>query len=301
MIRILRLARPQFLFASFVLYTFGALWAVLVGSRFSLSRILLGYLAIVPAHLSVSFSNDYFDIAADAFGSPSIFSGGSGILVRYPDLAQTAKRIAITLVVISIVFASFLNLWFSFSVLFSILIALGNILGWLYAAPPLRLSYRGFGELITAMIAGLLSITGYIAINDYMNLAGGIILPAVFLYGLAFILVVEIPDFEADYLGNKKTWVVRFRRGCSFVIVAICFLISTIYLFWLSRFWTHALSVNLFLMFFFSLLPLSVGLIGAIIRPTQKKTATWIVNATVLSLAAFLLLTNIYLMHFIFK
>ena len=174
-------------------------------------------------------------------------------------------------------------------------------MGWFYSAPPLRLSYRSCGELSTAIIAGLLFITGYIALNDYIILVGGILVPAVLLYGLGFILVVEIPDLEADFQGNKKTWVVRWGRGCSFVIVSVCFLFSTIYLFWLSQFWTHALNVYLPLISYLSLLPLGVGLIGAFIRPTQKKTATWLVNAIVFSLATFLFLTNICLIYFILK
>jgi len=61
---LLRLARPHFPVAGLLLFVFGAMWAVLWGAPFSLPRLLLGYLIVLPAHLSVSFSNDYFDSAA---------------------------------------------------------------------------------------------------------------------------------------------------------------------------------------------------------------------------------------------
>lgn len=80
MAKLLQLARPQFLITSVALFAMGAAWAIILGSPFSLARILLGYLIILPAHLSVSFSNDYFDVEADKHGKPSPLSGGSGIL-----------------------------------------------------------------------------------------------------------------------------------------------------------------------------------------------------------------------------
>src|SRR4030042_3147483 len=81
MSKLFRVARPQFFISGLALFAFGVAWAVLLGAPFSLSRILLGYLILLPAHLSVSYSNDYFDVDVDKHDKPTFFSGGSGVLV----------------------------------------------------------------------------------------------------------------------------------------------------------------------------------------------------------------------------
>jgi hypothetical protein len=58
MIKLLKVARIQFLIVGLALFVFGALWAVLLGATFSPLRLLFGYLVILPAQLSVHFSND---------------------------------------------------------------------------------------------------------------------------------------------------------------------------------------------------------------------------------------------------
>jgi 1,4-dihydroxy-2-naphthoate octaprenyltransferase len=60
-----RVARLPFLVAGLALYVLGASWAVLLGTSLSPMRLLLGYLVILPAQLSVHFSNDYFDEDSD--------------------------------------------------------------------------------------------------------------------------------------------------------------------------------------------------------------------------------------------
>ncbi len=68
MAKLLRLARPQFLISSLPIYFLGALWAILSGAHPLLTRLLLGYLVILLAQLSISFSNDYFDVEVDKLG-----------------------------------------------------------------------------------------------------------------------------------------------------------------------------------------------------------------------------------------
>jgi 1,4-dihydroxy-2-naphthoate octaprenyltransferase len=57
--------RFPFLAAGFLLYLTGALFAVSTGTPFSLLPFLAGYLVCGSAHLSVSYSNDYFDRHTD--------------------------------------------------------------------------------------------------------------------------------------------------------------------------------------------------------------------------------------------
>jgi 1,4-dihydroxy-2-naphthoate octaprenyltransferase len=156
MTKLLRVARPQFLMAGLALFVFGVCWAILLGAPFSLPRMLLGYLVLLPAHLSISYSNDFFDVDVDRHGKPTFFSGGSGVLVDHPELRNPAKWFAIALILCSLAFGILFQIVYSTPIWFSGLVLLGNLLGWFYSAPPLRLAYRGLGELAMILSIGLL-------------------------------------------------------------------------------------------------------------------------------------------------
>jgi 1,4-dihydroxy-2-naphthoate octaprenyltransferase len=142
MTKLLQVARPQFIISGLALFIFGAAWAVLLGAPFSLARTFFGYLILLPAHLSISYSNDYFDVDVDKYDKPTFFSGGSSILVDHPGLRKPARWIAITLILFSVALGIVFQTLYSFPIWFSGFVVLGNLSGWLYSAPPLRLAYR---------------------------------------------------------------------------------------------------------------------------------------------------------------
>jgi 1,4-dihydroxy-2-naphthoate octaprenyltransferase len=72
------LGRFPFLLAGFVPFTAGALLAFLLGARFTPAQFLLGYAAMAAAHLSVHYSNDYFDADADRFVETTRSPGEAG-------------------------------------------------------------------------------------------------------------------------------------------------------------------------------------------------------------------------------
>ena len=82
-----------------------------------------------------------------------------------------------------------------------------------YHAPPLKLSYRGFGELAVALCYGPL-----IALGTYLvqvrEVSPGLTLAALPLGLLiaGFLWVNEFPDYAADKSAGKKTLVVRLGR-----------------------------------------------------------------------------------------
>ena len=75
---LIRTGRFNFLAAGFLLYLTGTLYAVRTGTPFLLLSFLVGYLVCGSAHLSVSYSNDYFDRHTDDPDKRTAFSGGSG-------------------------------------------------------------------------------------------------------------------------------------------------------------------------------------------------------------------------------
>ena len=132
MIKLLLLARPHFLIAGIILFLFGASWAILIGASFSLLRLIFGYLIVLTAHLSVSYSNDYFDVEVDRLSTPTLFSGGSGVLVNHPELKRHAKRIALALILCSLVLGILFLITYSYPLWFLVYVLVANMLGWFY-------------------------------------------------------------------------------------------------------------------------------------------------------------------------
>jgi 1,4-dihydroxy-2-naphthoate octaprenyltransferase len=294
--RLLRLTRPHFMLASLALFIIGAAWAVILGAPASLPRLLLGYLVILPAHLSNSFSNDCFDMDADRFGSPTLFSGGTGVLVKHPESRRPAMRIAIALSVCSLILGILFVYLYSYPLWFLGLVLLGNLMGWFYSAPPLRLAYHGLGEVSTSLIAGLLIPgMGYIVARGDVDGAGLLFTPPLVLYSFAFILAVEIPDMEADRLGQKKTWVALLGRGFGFSMAGALLLAATGFFFFVSSLQAYVSALDFRILGCLSLLPLGPGIFGMLKRPLDRPASIRLVTWMVIALAVFFLSTDIYL------
>jgi 1,4-dihydroxy-2-naphthoate octaprenyltransferase len=300
MANLFRVARLQFLIAGVALFVLGGLWAVLLGAPLVFMRLLLGYLVILPAQLSVHFSNDYFDVDTDKPGDPTLISGGGGVLLEHPELREPVKWIAIGLICSSLTMGViFLTLyaypWWIFG-----LVLLGNLLGLIYSAPPFRLSRHGLGEVCYTLIAGILVPgMGYLAVKGTLDAGGLFFLPPLLLYGLASILSVEIPDMEADRLAHKQTWLARMGRASGFSAIAGLLMAATGYFFLAPLFFPGQVRMDTRILGVLSLLPLAVGLWGVVKRPLERQAATWIATGTVMTLAAFSILVDGYLIYLV--
>lgn len=89
----------------------------------------------------------------------------------------------------------------------------GLVLGWSYHGPPLRLAYRGLGELDVVLCYGpLLSMSTYvIQTNRYAWDVVWLSLPLGLLI-MAFLWVNEFPDHDADRAHGKNNLVVTLGR-----------------------------------------------------------------------------------------
>lgn len=141
--KIIQLGRFQFIFGGLLLFSFGALLALLLKAEFHLNQLILGYAIFITAHLSLHYSNDYFDVEVDKHNPPTTFTGGSGILVENPELREFSKWFAIVLTSLSVLLTIIFMIIFSFPLWFLLFVILSNLLVWFYSAPPLRLIDRG--------------------------------------------------------------------------------------------------------------------------------------------------------------
>jgi len=288
-----RLARPHFLLAGLGLYGLGAAYAVARGAPFEPAPVILGCVVVMLAQASLSYSNDYFDSEADRFTEPGLFSGGSGVLVKHPELRPLAIRIAGLLTAASLVLGIVTWVTYRYPVEILALLAAGNLLAWFYAAPPLRLAYRGLGELATAVTAGVLLPGMGVLVARHSFLPGDLVwIPPLLAYGFCFILAVEIPDVEADRLATKQTLPARAGRGPGFLAIAACSLVATVWFLLLPGAFSPLDSRVLMVA---SLIPLAAAAFAALRKPEARAPATRLANYIVVAVAAFFALVDAYL------
>ncbi|MGA2934079.1 MAG: prenyltransferase [Methanomicrobiales archaeon] len=289
----IRMGRLPLLFGGLLYYLLGALTAVAAGYPLQVPRILIGYAILGPAHLSVHFSNDYFDIDGDRRGRPTAVSGGSGVLAGRPDPRPRARSIALLLIAISFI----AGIWAYFTVLptpfLPALLVLGNGIGWFYSAPPVRLSSRGLGEAATAIAIGLLIPgMGYLVIAGSLGLSFLFAMLPLLLYGVAFILAVEIPDRQADALSGKRTFIVRNGVPAGMLLaLAATFLAIVLYSTApLTGILPPAAPVGVIALV--SFIPLASTLPANLREPRDEGDLMAFAQHTVLSLIAFAVLTD---------
>jgi len=203
----LRLGRPLFLFGGILLHGLGVLIALSIGETLNIAALIWGQIAVTAFQLMTHYSNDYFDLEADAANpSPTRWSGGSRIL---PD-GHIKPEIALVTAIISGLIGLFATLWLALVVqtgpLTLPLLLFALILAWSYSSPPLQLNMNGFGEVTGALlISGLTPVVGF-----YLQAGSLELLPflAVFPLGcfqFAMLLVINFPDAEGDAAAGKHT------------------------------------------------------------------------------------------------
>ncbi len=168
------------------------------------------------AHLGVNVSNDVFDAslgADDANVTPTKFSGGSrviqyGLLTR-GRMAGISAGLFLAAAAIGVV----LFVLHGSPALVAIAVA-GLVVGLGYTAPPLKLVYRGFGEVAVALAFGPLLLLGAYAVQTGGALAWEPLvasIPHALLVAL-ILYVNEIPDRRGDARAGKRTLPVRLSK-----------------------------------------------------------------------------------------
>jgi 1,4-dihydroxy-2-naphthoate octaprenyltransferase len=278
----------------------GSLLAVVSNVSFSIELFTFGYAIMFPAHLALSYSNNYFDISVDQYNQPIAISGGSKTLIKHPDLRMTCRNISIILMILSVTLTFAFMFIYSFSILFLIFVVFGNLLGWFYTAPPIRLAYRGLGELANMINMGLLMPgIGYWVMKGALDPFFFVFAVALFIYGLVFMIIVETPDMEGDIKGKKQTLVVKTGRKTTYLILLISMIISSIYFFSISILKLFSDYMNFTVVFAISLIPICIALIGYIYKPYTKKIATKVATVNMYSIISYLLIFNTYLLYVI--
>ncbi len=297
LLKFIKLGKPQFAVGLFFYFSLGALLAVLFGAEFVLSKFILGYVIIFLSTWAVHYHNDYFDFEADHFVTPTPISGGSGVLIERPEWKKSSKNMAITLIALAITVSVAFTVIFSYPLTFILFVIIANLLAWVYAAPPLKLSYRGVGEFGNTAIGIMFPGLGFFALMGTLNLPFVIFaVPMLFLQFL-FTMSVEIPDMEGDKAGGKMTWIASRGREFGFRLIAISGLLATISFLLIPYTNLFPTVIDFKILAIISLIPLSLGVIELIKNPKDKISATKFCIYNLAGIFTSVILINLYFLY----
>lgn len=274
LIQMIKLTRAHIGIAVLPSFWLGSLFALVIGANFDFVVFLLGFLIIFLIYASAAYINDYYDFEADKYNRQFGFSGGSGVLLNYPELRKFAKVSALGLIFLSIGLTIVLS-WTTYVPFWAVgYICVGAFFSWFYSAPPIKLSYRGFSEL-PHFLAGLMNAGwGYVLLTGTIDFNLVIFSIPLALHLLNVILIFEIPDREADIHGGKQNMIVKFGRQTSFLLICILFWIASFYVFILAGFGWLSQYINFWIIGILSLIPAMFSTYTLFIKPIKQTIAT---------------------------
>lgn len=208
-----RVADPRISLASVASLWLGTCHAA-VDSSLAWPFLALTWLGVFCAEVAKNASGEVFDLATDAkvrATERTPFSGGKRVIVE--GLLSPGEAASIAAVFYAATAACGLAIVVGREPGVLWLGLLGLAAAYFYNAPPLRLAYHGFGEILVALSYGPL-----IASGTYWVQTGTITPELLFTSSAlgvaiaAFLLVNEFPDYGADLASGKGNWVVQLGK-----------------------------------------------------------------------------------------
>lgn len=211
----LRATRLPFLSATLIPVAIGLAIAAANGF-FDVLTAVLTVVGAAAVHLGLNVANDVFDTrlgADDANVNPTQYSGGSRVIQYGLVSLGGMQRLGLVFYAVATVIGLLLLALRPSPALLAIGI-LGIILSVGYTAPPLKLVYRGLGEITTAIGFGPLMLLGAYVVQSGGSIETAAVvasLPVAILVAL-ILYVNEVPDRPSDARAGKRTLVVRLPQ-----------------------------------------------------------------------------------------
>lgn len=217
--------RLQFYPMTGVAYAMGALAAEPVGGVWRNPLFWIGYLCLFALEVATVLVNELVDVETDQ-RNPffSLFTGGSRVLVDRL-LSRREVQAGIALALLGLAAGAVALVWLRPAAPFEALAVLGavTVLALGYTAPPLKLCYRGLGELDVALTHSVgVILCGYVFLGGAWNdpLPWLLSLPLL-LAILPSIILSGIPDMQADEEAAKNTLAVRLGQRGTLILAMV--------------------------------------------------------------------------------
>ncbi|MCL7944695.1 prenyltransferase [Marinobacter sp. ATCH36] len=213
-------------------YAIGALAASPGSPVLGTSVFWAGYLCLFLLEVATVLINEVVDLPTDQHNRYfNAFTGGSRVLVD-GSLSQQELKAGVGVALLGLLASTIWLLSLSAAVPAAIIAVLGalTVLAIGYTAPPLKLSYRGLGEVDVAVTHSLgVLLCGYVFLGGVWNDPTPWLLSLPMLLGiLPSITLAGIPDLQADAMASKRTLAVRFGFRNALRIALFFVLLSSV-------------------------------------------------------------------------
>ncbi len=231
---IVQMTRAPFFSSVLAPLIIGTLIAVIVSDSFNLLNFILVIIMGVGLHTATNVYNDIYDTFQ---GTDKVnvhrneFSGGSGVLVDFPELLPKMFWLARG----GLILALFATIGLSFLIdktllsLLAVLYLLSAFFSKYYTAAPFKLAYRGLGEISVWFAFGPMAILDG-AVSQSIGLHSAIIaaMPLSGLSTLSILWIGQMIDLDADKSTGKLGMVSRIgTKRSAWVYLIIQILIVT--------------------------------------------------------------------------
>ncbi len=236
----LKAMRIPFLQATIIPVVLGGVVAWQLTGVFHWDLFLLTLLGASLIHIATNMLNDYFDYKSGndlMVKHQNPFAGGGRILTT--GLISPSRHLTVSLscLVLGCLTGVYLILANGLTMLFWLGLV-GVVSSYFYVGPPLKLAYRGIGEIIVGFNFGPIMTLGsyYVQTGSWTRLTEPLLasLPIGLLIA-AVLWINEFPDMDADRAVGKKTLVIRLGHlrsiGMYITLLAGSYLLVILYSF----------------------------------------------------------------------
>jgi len=220
-----------------------------MGNRIDWFAFVLIQLFGLFNQLYIVYSNDYADYDDDKKNSmPTMFSGGSRVLVDNLLHPKDLKTAGLIMAFLCLACALIFTLLYKYFYMIPLVI-FALLLLWLYSFKPVRLSYRGGGEILQTLGTALvLPLLGFYAQSGSIVSFPWKILLAIVPTSFACAVATAVPDAPADAAYNKNTVPVAIGLNRAKALIIVLNVISIILYYLLTEPFKNSL-LSVFLLF----------------------------------------------------
>ena len=179
----------------------------------NLPLLILATVGAFFGNIAANFTNDYYDFKSgvDALDKGRQFKKGSEILLKDGLSYSVVRRSIIVSLAVTTVIGVYFILAVDWRMLFFGLA--GMLIAYFYTAPPVKLGYRGFGELASGFANGPLPVVGtYFLLTRQIGVDAIAASIPIGMLVASILYVGNVPDADADRQVGKRTISVRLGR-----------------------------------------------------------------------------------------